>query len=187
MVDRITPRPDTSVVADLTSRGISDMGILRTAKGTFIAPFANTEHVSYLAVQDAFPNGRPPLERTGVLFASDSRAITRYEAMKVGSCLNPLHTTLAIFGCLLGHVSISEEMRDDDLKRLLQAQAAEALPKSVRPEALDPASFLRTCLEERFPNPNVPDTPQRIATDSSQKLSVRYGGTLAAYGSEAKD
>lgn len=27
----------------------------------------------------------------------------------------------------------------------------------------------------------MPDTPQRIATDTSQKLSVRYGGTIRSY------
>ena len=29
--------------------------------------------------------------------------------------------------------------------------------------------------------PRIPDTPQRIATDTSQKLPVRYGGTLRRY------
>ena len=33
----------------------------------------------------------------------------------------------------------------------------------------------------------MPDTPQRIATDTSQKLDVRYGGTMAAYGAQAAD
>jgi fructuronate reductase len=27
----------------------------------------------------------------------------------------------------------------------------------------------------------MPDTPQRIATDTSQKLSIRYGETMKAY------
>ena len=33
----------------------------------------------------------------------------------------------------------------------------------------------------RFPNPAIPDTPQRIAADTSQKLPVRCGGTLRRY------
>ena len=32
---------------------------------------------------------------------------------------------------------------------------------------------------------HIADTPQRIATDTSQKLDVRYGGTIAAYGAGA--
>ncbi len=39
-------------------------------------------------------------------------------------------------------------------------------------------------LHERFPNPAIPDTPQRIATDTSQKLPVRYGGTCAVTGTQ---
>ena len=52
----------------------------------------------------------------------------------MGTCLNPLHTTLAVFGCLLGHSSIAEEMHDPELASFLRAQAAEALPKAVRPQ-----------------------------------------------------
>ena len=187
MIDRITPRPDDGTVAMLNDLGIEDVDVVATSKGTFIAPFSNTEHISYLAVQDAFPNGRPPLEETGVLFAPDTEGVAAYEAMKVGTCLNPLHTTLAVFGCLLGHTSISEEMADPELSGFLRAQSAEALPKAVRPAGIEPAEFLNTCLTERFPNPNVPDTPQRIATDTSQKMDVRYGGTMQAYGAEASD
>jgi fructuronate reductase len=36
-------------------------------------------------------------------------------------------------------------------------------------------------IEERFPNPFIPDTPQRIATDTSQKVSIRFGETIKAY------
>jgi fructuronate reductase len=36
-------------------------------------------------------------------------------------------------------------------------------------------------LEERLPNSYLPDTPQRIATDTSQKLAIRFGGTVRAY------
>ena len=33
----------------------------------------------------------------------------------------------------------------------------------------------------RLPNKAIPDTPQRIATDTSQKVPVRYGETIKAY------
>ena len=36
-------------------------------------------------------------------------------------------------------------------------------------------------LEARIPNPFLPDTPQRIATDTSQKLPIRFGETIKAY------
>ena len=41
-------------------------------------------------------------------------------------------------------------------------------------------------LHERFPNPAIPDTPQRIAADTSQKLPVRYGGTRRRYARQSE-
>ena len=52
--------------------------------------------------------------------------------------------------------------------------------------ALSPKEFLHTCLTVRFPNPFLPDTPQRIATDTSQKLAIRYGETVKAYMSSSR-
>lgn len=53
--------------------------------------------------------------------------------------------------------------------------AHEGLPVVVDPGIIDPRAFLQEVLKERFPNPFIPDTPQRIATDTSQKLSIRFG------------
>ena len=39
----------------------------------------------------------------------------------------------------------------------------------------------RAVLEKRFPNPFMPDTPQRIATDTSQKIAIRFGETIKSY------
>ncbi|HHY79407.1 MAG TPA: mannitol dehydrogenase family protein, partial [Thermoanaerobacter sp.] len=36
-------------------------------------------------------------------------------------------------------------------------------------------------IEVRFPNPYMPDTPQRIATDTSQKMAIRFGETIKSY------
>ena len=33
-------------------------------------------------------------------------------------------------------------------------------------------------LEKRLPNPFMPDTPQRIACDTSQKVPIRFGETI---------
>jgi len=101
--------------------------------------------------------------------------------MKVGTCLNPLHTALAVFGCLLDYQTISAEMRDTDLVTLVERIAGESLPVVEDPGILRPTEFIHQVLHERFPNPAIPDTPQRIATDTSQKLPVRYGGTLRRY------
>ena len=102
--------------------------------------------------------------------------------MKVCTCLNPLHTSLAVLGCMLGFTSISAEMRDEDLNRLVHRLAfEEAMPVVHDPGIMDPRAFAETVLEKRLPNPFMPDTPQRIATDTSQKLPIRFGETLKAY------
>lgn len=57
----------------------------------------------------------------------------------------------------------------------------EGLPVVVNPGVLDPKEFIDTVINVRLPNPFMPDTPQRIATDTSQKLAVRFGETVKAY------
>ncbi|MGN0248794.1 MAG: mannitol dehydrogenase family protein, partial [Lachnospiraceae bacterium] len=52
----------------------------------------------------------------------------------------------------------------------------------VNPQIIDPEQFIGEVLQKRLVNPFMPDTPQRIATDTSQKLSIRFGETLKAYG-----
>lgn len=101
--------------------------------------------------------------------------------MKVCTCLNPLHTALAIFGCLLGYTLISEEMKNPLLKKLVETIGwKEGMPVVINPGILRPEDFLTEVLTVRIPNPFMPDTPQRIATDTSQKLPIRFGETIKA-------
>jgi len=181
MIDKITPRPDAEVEALLARDGIEGLDALITSKNTYAAPFVNAEECEYLVIEDAFPNGRPPLERGGILF-TDRAAVDKAEKMKVCTCLNPLHTALAIYGCLLGYTRISQEMQDPLLRTLVERIGyQEGLPAVSSPGILDPRAFLDQVLGVRFPNPFLPDTPQRIATDTSQKLAVRFGETIRAY------
>jgi len=180
MIDKITPRPDDGVAVMLKEAGLEDSEGKVTAKNTFIAPFVNSEESEYLVIEDAFPNGRPPLEETGVLVTS-RETVEKTEKMKVGTCLNPLHTGLAVFGCLLSYTRISDTMKDEALQRLVRRIAEEGLPVVVDPEIISPAEFVHTVINVRFPNPFVPDTPQRIATDTSRKISVRFGETIKSY------
>ena len=181
MIDKITPRPDEAVQAMLQKAGFEDTDIIITGKRTYTAAFVNAEEAQYLVVEDRFPNGRPPLHLAGVLFA-DRDTVNLTEKMKVGTCLNPLHTALAVLGCLLGYTSIHAEMKDDDLKRLVHHLGhVEGMPVAADPKIIRPADFLNEVLSVRFPNPFLPDTPQRIATDTSQKLPIRFGETLKAY------
>lgn len=181
MIDKITPRPDASVQEMIEKMGISDMAPITTSKGTFIAPFVNAEVPQYLVMEDTFPNGRPAFEKAGV-YMTDRETVNKSERMKVTTCLNPLHTSLAIFGCLLGYNRISEEMKNPLLVTLIKKLGyLEGLPVVTDPKILDPKAFIREVIEERLPNPYIPDAPQRIATDTSLKVPIRFGETIKAY------
>jgi fructuronate reductase len=181
MIDKITPRPDPAISEMLRSTGLQDLDGFVTSRGTFVSPFVNTEQTEYLVIEDRFPNGRPPLEEAGVIF-TDRETVDKAEQMKVCTCLNPLHTALAIFGCLLGYRKISDELHDPDLHRLIEVLGyQEGLPAVVDPGIISPRAFLDEVLQVRLPNPFIPDTPQRIASDTSQKLSVRFGRTIQTY------
>ena len=182
MIDKITPRPDAKVEEMLIADGIDEIKPFVTPNGTYIAAFVNAERPQYLVIEDNFPNGRPDLEKARGIIFTDRDTVNKAERMKVCTCLNPLHTALAVYGCMLGYTSISAEMKDKELVNLITKMSRqEGMPVVVNPGILDPEKFLNECLTERFPNPFMPDTPQRIATDTSQKLPIRYGENFKAH------
>lgn len=183
MIDKITPRPDASVEKILLNDGVEELDPVITSKNTYVAPFVNAEETEYLVIEDDFPNGRLDLTKGGLMF-TDRDTVDKVEKMKVCTCLNPLHTCLAIFGCVLGYNKISDEMKDEELVKLVETVGyKEGLPVVVNPGILNPKEFIDTVLKVRVPNPFMPDTPQRIATDTSQKLAIRFGETIKAYAS----
>ena len=186
MIDKITPRPADSVKEELINLGIEEMQPVITSRNTYIAPFVNAEIPQYLVIEDRFPNGRPALEKAGV-YMTDRETVNKTERMKVTTCLNPLHTGLAVFGCMLGYEKIADEMKDPDLKKLVEKIGYdEGLPVVTNPGILDPKKFIDEVIGQRLPNPFMPDTPQRIATDTSQKIPVRFGETLKSYKADPK-
>ncbi|MCK3658376.1 mannitol dehydrogenase [Pasteurellaceae bacterium Pebbles2] len=187
MIDKITPRPDANVQKQLQNDGIENLAPIITSKNTYVAPFVNAEELEYLAIEDDFPNDRPALEKVGVIFAK-RETVNQIETMKVTTCLNPLHTGLAIFGCLLGFTKISDEVRDPDLLALIKKLGyQEGLPVVVDPKLLNPKQFIDEVINIRLSNDFIPDTPQRIATDTSQKLAIRFGETIKSYIKAGKD
>ena len=181
MIDRITPNPDKEVGRRLKALGIADAEPFRTRGGTAMASYTNTEETWYWVVEDDFPAGRPPLEKAGVYMA-DKDTVNAADQMKVTTCLNPLHTALAIFGMLLGYPTMSKTIADPDLKALVTRLGyVEGLPVVEDPGIFSPKEFLRQVIEIRVPNPGLPDTPERICADTSQKIPVRYGITISKY------
>ncbi len=181
MIDKITPRPSDEVKAELEKLALENMDVIITEKNTYTAPFVNAEKCQYLVVEDKFPNGRPKLEKAGVYFC-DRDTVNNVETMKVTTCLNPLHTALAVGGCLLGYTKISDEMKDETLfKWVKRIGYLEGLKVVVDPKILEPKKFIDEVVGERLPNAAIPDTPQRIATDTSQKVAIRFGKTIEKY------
>lgn len=181
MIDKITPRPDTSVQLMLEKSGLENTAPIVTSKNTFVSIFVNAEETEYLVIEDAFPNGRPPLEKGGIIL-TQKETVDKVEKMKVCTCLNPLHTSISIFGRLLGYKKISECMEDSSLLSLIkQIGYVEGLPVVVDPKILSPKQFIDTVVNIRLTNPFIPDTPERILTDTSQKIPVRFGETIKAY------
>lgn len=180
MIDKITPRPAQEVLEEINKLGFVNMDPITTSKRTFISPFVNAEISEYLVIEDKFPNGRPSLEEVGVYF-TDRETVNKVETMKVTTCLNPLHTALAVYGCVLGYKSIASEMENPLLNKLVHEIGREGMEVVVDPKILKPVDFLNQVLNERLPNKAIPDMPQRIATDTSQKIPVRFGETIKSY------
>ena len=187
MIDKITPRPADSVCEELTKAGVEDIAPVITGKRTYIAPFVNAEGPQYLVIEDRFPNGRPPLEKAGV-YMTDRDTVNMTERMKVTTCLNPLHTAMSVNGCLLGYTRICEEMKDEDIVKLIRRLGyVEGLPVVVDPKIMSPKAFIDEVVEQRLPNPFMPDDPRRICTDTSQKVGIRFGETIKSYIAEGRD
>ena len=181
MIDKITPRPHQKVKEMLEADGFEDNNYIETERHTFTAPFVNAEEVQYLVIEDHYTNGRPPLHLGGALYTT-RETVDKVETMKVTTCLNPLHTAMSIYGCMLGYTLISAEMKDEDLRQFVQKIGyIEAMPVVTDPGILNPYEFLGAVINRRLPNPFMPDAPQRIAMDTSQKLPIRFGETIKKY------
>ena len=93
-----------------------------------------------------------------------------------------------MYGCLLGYTLICEEMKDADIVKLVKRLGyVEGLPVVVDPKILSPRAFIDEVVNERLPNPFMPDDPRRIATDTSQKVGIRFGETIKSYLKEGRD
>lgn len=181
MIDKITPRPHSKVKELLAADGFEDNDYIETEKHTFTAPFVNAEEVQYLVIEDNYTNGRPPLDLGGALYTT-RETVDKVETMKVTTCLNPLHTAMSIYGVMLDYTLISAEMADEDLRPFIQKIGyIEAMPVVTDPGILNPYEFIGDVINKRLPNPFMPDAPQRISTDTSQKLPIRFGETLKKY------
>lgn len=155
MVDRITPATTLEMAAEVRR----DFGV--DDRWPVVA-----EPFSAWVIEDDFADGRPPLERAGVLMVDDVRP---YELMKL-RMLNAGHQCLAYFAHLCGFQFVHEAARDPLFAEfLLSYFDTEAIPTLSPVPGIDLHEYGRT-LVERFANPAVRDTVARLCAYSSDRI-----------------
>ncbi|HQT79656.1 MAG TPA: mannitol dehydrogenase family protein [Rhodopila sp.] len=170
MVDRITPLTSEADIAELTRRiGIVDRWPV----------FCET--FTQWVIEDRFPLGRPAWDEVGAQFVSD---VAPYEFMKL-RLLNGSHLAVAGLGRLAGYVTIDESMADPLISRYMTAlMERETGPTLPEVPGIDLAEYKAT-LVERFANPAIKDTVERVNTDAPLNILVdpirdrlRAGGSI---------
>jgi len=125
-----------------------------------------TEPFSQWFVEDAFCNGRPPLEEVGVHLVAD---VGHYELMKT-RLLNASHCALGFLGQVAGLETIDEAVGDQVFHDYLdQLMGVEVIPLLPRPDGVDLAEYEATLLR-RFANPAIGDRLARLARRGSTKM-----------------
>jgi D-arabinitol 4-dehydrogenase len=158
MVDRITPRP-TPAVAErvLAATGIADPAALMG------------ESFIQWVIEDNFIAGRPEWEAVGVEMVDSVQA---YEEAKI-RLLNATHSCIAWAGTLVGSTYIHEGTHDPVIRQFaFDYVTDDVIPVLDTPEHRCPINLAtyRDVVLDRFGNPAIADTNQRVAMDGFSKI-----------------
>ncbi|MEO8121561.1 MAG: D-arabinitol 4-dehydrogenase, partial [Rhodoferax sp.] len=158
MVDRITPRPTPAVLARVqAATGVADPAALMA------------ESFIQWVIEDNFIAGRPAWETVGVEMVSSVQA---YEEAKI-RLLNATHSGIAWAGTLAGYQFIHEGMHDPMIRQFAYGYVTDdvmpVLNTPENPSPLDLAKY-RDVVLDRFGNPAIVDTNQRVAMDGFSKI-----------------
>jgi mannitol 2-dehydrogenase len=121
-------------------------------------------------VEDRFVQGRPDWERVGAQFVDD---VTPYEFMKL-RLLNGSHLAVAGLGRLAGDddTTIDEALANPLMQRYMAAlMDRETGPTLMPVPGIDLAAY-KAKLVERFANPGIRDTVERVNTDAPLNVLV---------------
>ncbi len=155
MVDRITP-----VTTDADREHLSETFGVEDGWPVVCESFAQW------ALEDHFPQGRPPVEQVGVQVVSE---VEPYELMKL-RLLNAGHQALGYLGYLAGHRYAHEAAGDPLFAQfLLDYMEREGTPTLEPVPGVDLAAY-RHQLIERFANPEIKDTLARLCAESSDRI-----------------
>jgi len=158
MVDRITPR----LTPDVAER-------VEAATGWADRAPVMAESFTQWVIEDRFVAGRPAWEQVGVEMVA---SVQPYEEAKI-RILNATHSGIAWAGTLIGKTYIHEGTHDPAIRRLARAYVTDdviaCLHRPEQPSPIDLAAYLDVVLD-RFGNPAVRDTNQRVAMDGFAKI-----------------
>ncbi|WP_293765779.1 D-arabinitol 4-dehydrogenase [uncultured Aquitalea sp.] len=162
MVDRITPRPTPEVVARVEA-----------ATGRHDPCAIMAEPFIQWVVEDNFIGGRPALEAVGVEMVA---SVLPYEEAKI-RILNASHSCIAWAGTLIGLGYIHESTAVDSIRELAWRYVTHDVIPCLSPSPLDLAAYRDTVLD-RFSNPYILDSNQRVAADGFSKVPGFIAPTL---------
>jgi len=158
MVDRITPRPPP----ELRER-------VRAATGWDDAAPVMGESFIQWVIEDDFIAGRPAWESVGVQMV---QSVQPYEEAKI-RVLNASHSCIAWAGTLRGLTYIHEGVQMPEIRRMAWDYVTQdVIPCLTRPGEPSPVDLpaYRDVVLERFANPAIRDTNQRVAMDGFSKI-----------------
>ena len=158
MVDRITPRPLPEVAQRVkAATGLDDE-----------APVMGEQFIQWV-IEDHFINGRPAWEKAGAEMVD---SVLPYEEAKI-RILNSSHSCFAWAGTLIGLSYIHEGVANPAIRKMafdyVSDDVIPSLEASQSPYPLDLAKY-RDIVLDRFSNPHLRDTNQRVAADGFAKI-----------------
>lgn len=166
MVDRITPRPTPDVRARVkAATGVDDLAALMG------------ERFIQWVIEDNFVAGRPAWETVGVEMVT---SVQPYEEAKI-RVLNATHSCIAWAGTLVGYEFIHQGTLDPGIRQLaFNYVTDDVMPVLDTPEKPSPINLAhyRDVVLDRFSNPAIQDTNQRVAMDGFSKIPGFIAPTL---------
>ncbi len=154
MVDRITPRPAPEVRERVkAATGVDDFAALMA------------ESFIQWVIEENFCNGRPAWEKVGVQMVE---SVAPFEEAKI-RILNASHSCIAWAGTLVGYQFIHEGTHDDVIRQFAYDYVSDDAIPCLTPSPIDLAEY-RDVVLQRFGNPAIRDTNQRVAMDAFSKI-----------------
>jgi D-arabinitol 4-dehydrogenase len=154
MVDRITPRPAPEVQARV-----------KAATGRQDGAALMAESFIQWVIEDNFANGRPAWESVGVEMV---KSVQAHEEAKI-RLLNAAHSCIAWAGTLRGYQFIHEGTLDHTIEQMAFDYATQDAIPALTPSPIDLPAY-RDIVLQRFANPAICDTNQRVAMDGFSKI-----------------